>query len=109
MLGWRGDETGLTEQQVLTLFRAAQEGLTNVQKHAQAKRVQIDVALDAEAAVLQLTDDGIGFEPSEVPHGCYGLQGLRERVELARGKMTLGRVPTGGAQLMVQLPTAGIL
>lgn len=108
-LRWRGDEDGFSEQQLLTLFRAAQEGLTNVQKHAQAQHVQIDVALDAESAVLQLTDDGIGVAPETVQSGGYGIQGLRERVELAQGTMTLGRAPNGGAQLVVELPKEEIL
>lgn len=108
-LRWRGDETGLSEQQVLTLFRAAQEGLTNVQKHAQAQQVQIDVALDAETAVLQLTDDGIGLDPEKTKRGGYGLEGLRERVELVQGRLMLDRASIGGTQLVVTLPREGIL
>ena len=108
-LRWRGDETGLSEQQVLTLFRAAQEGLTNVQKHAQAQQVQIDVALDAETAVLKLTDNGVGIDSEKAKNGGYGLQGLGERVKLVRGTMTLGRIPTGGTQLVVTLPREDIL
>ncbi len=106
-LHWRGEEDGLSGEHLLTLFRAAQEGLTNVQKHAKARRVQIEVALDAEAATLRLTDDGIGFNAQGAQAGGYGLQGLRERVELARGTLTLGCSPSGGAQLVVRLPKAG--
>ncbi|MBK7181323.1 MAG: hypothetical protein IPH82_29790 [Chloroflexi bacterium] len=58
---WRGDEEGFSEQQLLTLFRAAQEGLTNVQKHAGAQQVLIEVSLDAETAALRLADDGVGL------------------------------------------------
>jgi signal transduction histidine kinase len=107
-LRWRGAEDGFSEQQLLTLFRVAQEGLTNVQKHAGAQRVQIEVALDAETAVLQLADDGIGFDPEAVEDG-YGLQGLRERVELAQGQMALGCSPAGGAKLVVKLAREGRL
>ena len=103
-LQWRGDEDGLSEQQLLTLFRAAQEGLTNVQKHAGAQQVLIEVSLDAETAAFRLADDGIGFDPKAMRSGGYGLQGLRERVELVRGEMTLGHSPAGGAQLVVVLP-----
>lgn len=101
---WRGNENGFSEKQLFTLFRAAQEGLTNVQKHAQAQRVQLNVSLDAETAVLQLTDDGIGFDPETIQHGRYGLQGLRERIELVQGALTLQRGPTGGTQLVVTIP-----
>jgi signal transduction histidine kinase len=107
-LRWRGDEEGFSEQQLLTLFRAAQEGLTNVHKHAGAQQVLIEVSLDAETAALRLADDGIGFDPKAIRSGGYGLQGLRERVELVQGEMTLDRSPAGGAQMVVVLPKEGI-
>ncbi|WP_165360827.1 sensor histidine kinase [Candidatus Chloroploca sp. Khr17] len=105
---WRGDEEGFSEQQLLTLFRAAQEGLTNVQKHAGAQQVLIEVSLDAETATLRLADDGIGFDWQAMQTGGYGLQGLRERVELVQGEMTLDRSPAGGVQMVVVLPKEGI-
>lgn len=104
-VNWRylGDEAGFSEQQLLTLFRAAQEGLTNVQKHAGASQAMITVELDAETAVLRLTDDGAGFAAATA-RGGYGLQGLRERVELVQGTIALEQAPSGGAQLTVKLP-----
>lgn len=102
-LRWRGDESGFSKPQLMTLFRATQEGLTNVQKHAQASRVSIDVALDAELAVLRLEDNGIGFDPTSIESGRYGLQGLRERVELLDGTLTLEPSSTGGARIVVRL------
>ena len=107
-LQWRGNEEGFSEQQLLTLFRAAQEGLTNVQKHAEAQQVLIEVSLDAETAVLRLADDGIGFDRKAIRSTSYGLQGLRERIELVQGKLTLEHSPTGGAQLVVVLPKEGV-
>ncbi|MEM8857075.1 MAG: sensor histidine kinase [Chloroflexota bacterium] len=101
---WRGDETGFTKQQLMSLFRVVQEGVTNVQKHACAKRIWLDIALDAEGVILKFEDDGIGFDPQTVKQGSYGLQGLRERVELVGGKLTLGQASAGGAQLLAQLP-----
>jgi signal transduction histidine kinase len=103
-LQWRGDEDGFSEQKLFTLFRAVQEGLTNVQKHARAKQVVIEMALDAETAVLHLSDDGIGADPETMQSGGYGLQGLRERVELERGVMRLERGPSSGTRLTVKIP-----
>ncbi|MEZ4518160.1 MAG: sensor histidine kinase [Chloroflexota bacterium] len=100
----RGDEAGFSEQQLLTLFRAAQEGLTNVQKHADAGHVTVAVELDAETAILRLADDGIGFSPGAAGTGGYGLQGLRERIELVHGTMEMDQSSTGGAQLTVKIP-----
>lgn len=103
-LQWWGDEDGFSEQKLFTLFRAVQEGLTNVQKHARAKQVVVEMALDAETAVLHLSDDGIGADPETMQRGGYGLQGLRERVELERGVMRLERGPSGGTRLTVKIP-----
>ena len=77
------------------LYRAAQEGLTNVQKHAQARHVLLDVQLGEAEACLRLHDDGVGFDTggwarqAAAPERGYGLQGLQERLELVRGQMSI--------------------
>jgi signal transduction histidine kinase len=64
------------------LWRVAQEGLTNVEKHAHARHVLVTLALPPREAVLRVADDGIGLPPgAEDKPGHYGLRGLRERVE----------------------------
>jgi signal transduction histidine kinase len=64
------------------LWRVAQEGLTNAEKHAQARRVQLKLNFRSNAVVLQVSDDGAGLPAgAEEKPGHYGLRGLRERVE----------------------------
>ena len=78
------------------LFRLLQEALLNIQKHAQASTV--DVVLEAQGStqvLLSITDDGIGFEPDQVPIGHYGLMTMRERAEAAGGQL---RVDAGGGR-----------
>ncbi|ACB74967.1 integral membrane sensor signal transduction histidine kinase [Opitutus terrae PB90-1] len=88
------------------LFRSAQEGLTNVCKHAAA--TAIDVALDfaqEQRIALTLADDGQGLPVGGHPTKGHGLQGLRERVELLGGMVRFGNRPEGGFTLRVELPT----
>lgn len=88
----------------LTLYRVAQEGLTNVRKHAQASRV--DVTLDyANPGAVRLTvqDDGAGAESQNEADG-FGLLGIRERVNLLGGEVQTWSKPGEGFTLDVQLP-----
>jgi signal transduction histidine kinase len=91
----------------MTLFRAAQEGLTNVQRHAQATQAVLRVHLGEETATLTLRDNGRGLREageSASDAGGYGLQGIRERVELVSGEMTVDSLPQGGAALTLSVP-----
>jgi len=109
-LDMEGTETGYSKPALMTLYRAAQEGLTNVYKHAGAKEVWITVRLDDKSAYLQVRDDGTGFEPEQFENlptnrsEQYGLQGIRERLELVGGNMSLESRPTKGTTLMVTVP-----
>lgn len=103
-----GEETGYSRQSLLTLYRAAQEGLTNVQKHAQANQATVQVKLNGQAANLVIQDDGQGFDPTILAglkaKGHYGLEGLRERLELIRGSLTLESNPDDGTTLSITVP-----
>lgn len=88
------------------LFRSAQEGLTNIRKHAAA--MSIDVVLDfasEQRVSLTLSDDGRGVPAIGSPTKGHGLQGLRERIELLGGAVRFGNRPEGGFTLRVELPT----
>jgi signal transduction histidine kinase len=89
------------------LFRAAQEGLTNVRKHARATRADLRLDFRRPGTVrLEIADDGPGAPagPAASPSGGYGLLGLRERVELLGGRIESGRRPAGGFLLAVEVP-----
>jgi signal transduction histidine kinase len=89
------------EQARETLFRAAQEGLTNVRKHARATRARL--ALDYSEATVRLvvSDDGVGRTGSG--HG-YGLLGIEERAAHAGGTAALESAPGKGSTLSVEVP-----
>jgi len=87
----------------LALYRAAQETLTNVQRHAVAKHVWLEVNAADGSVVLTTSDDGKGF-PLELSHGGFGLRGLRERAAQLGGELRLDSRPEGGAQVQLVLP-----
>lgn len=73
-----------------TLWRVTQEALTNVEKHAQASQVTVLLTCAPPAAVLRVTDDGIGLPPdAEAVANHFGLRGMRERVEGVGGTFTV--------------------
>lgn len=88
-----------------TIWRAAQESLTNVEKHARARRVSLDLSLQPAATTLRVADDGSGIQPgAELQRGHYGLRGMRERVEGLGGSLTLTAPAGGGTRVEVRLP-----
>ena len=100
-----GEHRSLSMAQKQTLFRAAQEGLTNVRKHARASRVDVLLEYEGEKVVrLHIEDNGVGIDPDELENG-FGLLGIQERVQLLGGKVRVESVPNQGFVLEVELET----
>jgi signal transduction histidine kinase len=89
----------------LALYRAAQEALTNVRKHAQASRVLLRLRYENEFLELMVRDNGQGapFQASLSHNGGFGLTGLRERIELLGGQVTHGPVEPSGYRVLVRI------
>jgi signal transduction histidine kinase len=95
------------------LFRAAQEALTNIERHARAEHVLVQCSMQEGALTLEIEDDGEGFEPAAmVPQPGdargLGLLGMRERVELFGGTVTIDSAPGSGTRVVISVPAAGI-
>ncbi|MCA9900349.1 MAG: sensor histidine kinase [Ardenticatenaceae bacterium] len=88
----------------LTLYRAVQEGLTNVRKHARASRVDLALRYEPEQTVLRLQDNGIGADLSQRSASSFGLVGIEERVQLLNGRMQITTAPQQGFQFTITLP-----
>ncbi len=86
----------------VALLRCAQEGLANVRKHAGASAVAVSLSDEAGEAVLSVADDGRGLDPDAIPDG-FGLSGLRARLALAGGALTVTGSPAG-TTLEARLP-----
>ena len=87
----------------LALVRTAQEGLTNIQKHAHASQVWVVLSVRDHAITLLISDDGKGISLGGRPAG-YGLRGLRERASQLDGELHLEPRQGGGSQLSLRLP-----
>jgi signal transduction histidine kinase len=97
-----GTQRSLSPQAELTLYRAAQEGLTNARKHAKAKHLRVTLDyLDAEKIRLVVEDDGSGSDDAS---GGFGLLGVRERVQLLGGEVHIRTTPGQGFTLEVEVP-----
>ncbi len=88
------------------LYRIVQEALTNVVKHSSARHVSITLVHNGETAVLVVEDDGNGFDPGETRPDALGLVGMRERVALVGGRLTVESTPGAGTTLVAEVPVA---
>lgn len=87
------------------LFRIVQESLSNVARHAGARRVQIEVRVDAGHVVVEILDDGRGITPEEARDPrAIGLLGMRERALQLGGTVEIGPGPTGGTRVVASIP-----
>jgi signal transduction histidine kinase len=88
------------------LYRVSQEALTNVVKHAGARRARVGLYRDNGSVILEVDDDGAGFETARpTPEGDhFGLLAMRERVEMAGGQWMLHSTPGRGTRIRAILP-----
>jgi len=93
------------DSQATALFRIAQELLTNVTRHANAQRVQIGLQEEHGALVMTIDDDGRGIMEEDMSKPTsFGLRGIRERVALIGGELTMKGVPHRGTTVGVRVP-----
>ena len=86
------------------LYRIVQESLTNVVKHARARRVSVLLMRKDRAVVAVVEDDGRGFDPQAPRDGGFGLVGMRERVALLDGRLQVESREGAGTTLVVEVP-----
>jgi signal transduction histidine kinase len=103
-----GEERRLAPQVELNLFRIAQEALTNVQRHAQARTADVLLNFGDTSVSLVVSDDGIGGlnSPKEADkEKGLGLVGMRERAHMLGGDLQIESEPGMGTRIMLQVPT----
>jgi signal transduction histidine kinase len=97
------DEALIPENQKLSMFRIVQEQLNNIVKHAGAKNIWISIRGKREEFVLEIRDDGKGFNSSNTKKGI-GILNIKNRAELFNGKAEIVSQPGNGCVLTISFP-----
>lgn len=103
-----GQERRWPREVELSLYRIAQEALTNVVKHSKATEASLQINFDEQEITLRVIDNGIGFDipksPTDLaPNGHFGLLGIHERVDLIGARLELESAKDKGTRLTVRL------
>lgn len=98
-----GPERSLPAATEVVMLRTGQEALANVRKHAAAAEVAVRLRYSVTSVQLEVTDNGVGFDPAVV-NGGYGLRGMRVRVAEAGGSVTVESAPGKGTSVLAEVP-----
>ncbi len=91
----------IVQQRILFLF---QEALNNVEKHAKAQSVHLDLSWTTDALTIRMSDDGRGFDINSLqPNGHHGLRIMQERAEEMNGQLTVSSCPASGTEVVLRL------
>jgi two-component system sensor histidine kinase UhpB len=106
-----GEFDSLSPQVNSTLFRIAQEAINNVVRHSQAKTTEISLIHQGDSVVLNVIDDGRGFEPEVIREQAlqshhFGILGMQERAELVGGSIEIISRPETGTHVHILVPCA---
>lgn len=88
----------------LTAYRLVQESLTNIGKYANATQIVISLQNQGGYTLLEVMDNGSGFDTSHITSSSHGINGMRHRVEAAGGKLTVTSTPGAGTRISAVLP-----
>jgi len=97
-------ERALPDEVRIALYRIAQEALNNVTKHAAASQVIVELELEPEQVVLDIKDDGRGFDPETVPQRGFGVRNMADRAKEIGAAFSLQSHPGQGTQIHVVWP-----
>jgi two-component system, NarL family, sensor histidine kinase UhpB len=96
-------ELSLGEKMELMLYRIVQEQMNNIHKYAKAKTIDINLKIENDYLCLNITDDGVGFDPGQ-KHRGIGLKNIESRAEFYSGKSNIISSPGKGCRLEVMIP-----
>ena len=102
-----GIDRRLTRDTELVLYRVGQEALSNVNRHAAASRVKVFLRREGGLCVLQVIDNGAGFDPAQVDQRDgrgLGLVGMRERIAMIGGELEVTSQPGAGTEITARVP-----
>jgi PAS domain S-box-containing protein len=100
-----GEPRPLSSKKVRQLFYVFREALNNIEKHAQANLVSIQILWNSDRFTFKVLDDGIGFDLTEShPDGHFGLKFMRQRLEMLNGSLDIQSELGSGTSLVIQVP-----
>ncbi|MGG0485518.1 histidine kinase [Priestia aryabhattai] len=99
-----GQEKRTASKLEVALFRLVQEAVTNALKHADATEIQVKIEFNNEHAILLVKDDGCGFNQEEKKENSFGLIGMKERVDLLDGTISVHSKINQGTLVMIKVP-----
>lgn len=88
----------------LTVYRLVQESLTNMSKYAEARQAEISLHGFEGYITVEVKDDGVGFDTTQIKGSSHGLAGMKHRVEAAGGRLTITSRPGEGTRISAVLP-----
>jgi signal transduction histidine kinase len=99
------DKPPLSREKRTAVFRAFQEALTNVARHAQATKVNVTMALDQGELVLVIEDNGVGIQPDVLTFSnSLGLKGMQERMKEVGGEVEIEGLRGAGTVVLIRVP-----
>lgn len=102
-----GDLVAFSEDAATNVFRIVQESLTNVARHARARRIVVSLVRADGGYELSISDDGKGFDPAGLENRSLGLVGMRERAVGLGGTLDIRSIGGGGTRIVVRFPAPG--
>ncbi len=99
-----GEEKRLNPKMEVALFRLIQESVQNSLKHAKPTEIQVKLEMMDNRVTVVVKDDGIGFDPEVKKENSFGIRGMKERVELLDGKITIRSEKQKGTKVIISVP-----
>jgi signal transduction histidine kinase len=98
-------DPGLSPEAGAELLHLVREALSNAVRHARARRIGIDLRATADGSILEISDDGIGFDPTGTPAaGHHGLANMRARAAALGGRIVITSSAGAGSRVTISLP-----
>jgi len=99
-----GEERRLPTNYEIALFRLIQESVQNALKHAKATEIQVKSELRKNSFIATVKDNGVGFDIRSIREGAFGIVGMRERVSLLNGEISIHSKIGAGTLVIIQIP-----
>ncbi|XYG87925.1 sensor histidine kinase [Heyndrickxia coagulans] len=99
-----GEERRLPTNYEIALFRLIQESVQNALKHAKATEIQVKSELRKNSFIATVKDNGVGFDIRRIREGAFGIVGMRERVSLLNGEISIHSKIGAGTLVIIQIP-----